>query len=229
MRRPARRRRPLRVAAMPGKQDVSLPNRHHVVVGASGSGKSSWLRSLPELAKARRFIAWDPDQDHKCHHCTSRAEFARTLKGAVASGKPFRVGLCIDPTPANFEFFCRCVWAIASADALVHCVVEELADVTTSGKASATWGQMIRRGRKYGLVLYAVTQRPAEIDKTTYSQCVNRWCGRLDNEIDAKRMAQLLNVPPQRVSELEPLQFLYRGPMDRQPIEGKVKIPRRRK
>ncbi len=45
-------------------------------------------------------------------------------------------------------------------------IVEELADVTTPQKAPESWGVLLRRGRKYGISTYAVTQRIQEIDKT---------------------------------------------------------------
>ncbi|MCL1072999.1 hypothetical protein [Shewanella dokdonensis] len=86
-----------------------------------------------------------------------------------------------------FEFWAACAFAWCNA-----CIVaEELADVTTAGKAPPHWGQVVRRGRARGLApIFAITQRPSESDKTTVGNATLVRCGRLNRANDRKYMAQ---------------------------------------
>lgn len=206
--------------------NAARANGHHSIIGQSGSGKSSWVRSKDCPLHEYKFqIYWDVDEDYNVHRYRSKSAFARALKAAVASGKPYKIALTLDDvTKDNYEFFCACVWQIADGSRDTAVVVEELADVTTQGKAGRYSGQLMRKGRKYGIDVFAVSQRPAEIDKTTYTQTVNRWCGYLDNEIDIKRMAGVMGVGQEYIKALNPLDYLYKKQGQREPMRAKVKI-----
>lgn len=205
--------------------NVSRVNNHHSIIGASGSGKTSFLKSKQSpLAHYQFIIFWDVDEDHECTRYRYRSTFAHGLAQAVRSGKPYRIGLTLDnPSPEHYEFFCRCVWEIADGKRNTAVVVEELADVVGMGKAGRYAGQVLRKGRKYGLDFFAVSQRPAEIDKTTYTQCVNRWCGYIDNEIDIRRMSGLMNVSAEQIKSLKQLEYFYKKNGEREPKKGKVR------
>jgi hypothetical protein len=160
------------------RPNEDLENRHILVIGQSGSGKTYWLKAHPWTKGAyKRVIIWDPYESHKAHYAKSLPQFGRMLSGALKSKKGFRVGLSIHPDPAAFEQFCRMVWAAADGSKETYVIVEELGDVSKPGKAGQNWGQLIRVGRKYGLILMPVTQRPQEIDKTLFTQVSRVWCG----------------------------------------------------
>ena len=99
---------------------------------------------------------------------------------------------------------------IAHASRPVTAIIEEIADVTRQGKASPPWGTLSRRGRKYGVQFYAVTQRPAEIDKTAYGQCSRVWSGRMFGEGDQKRAAALTGVRIDAIKALRVPWYFYR-------------------
>lgn len=186
--------------------DPSLPNHHHVVVGQSGSGKSTWVKR--KTKKARRLIVWDPHYEYSVTRYRSMAAFV----AAVRQAGPLQVGLSVDPTPRNFERFCAAVELVISADRKTTVVVEELADVTTPAKAAPAWGRLARGARKFGGTIYAITQRPQEADKTIYTQAAFLWVGFLERPQDQKAMAERLAVSVDDVRAIQPGSYLYKAP-----------------
>lgn len=163
---------------MPINPNENHKNRHTLAIGISGSGKTYFLQNHPWLKKSGvRLIIWDPYETHKVSYAKTFKQFGRNLAGAISSGRGFKIGLSVNPTLANFEQFCRMVWTAADGNKETFVIVEELADVAKSGKASPFWGQMVRIGRKFGLVLMPVTQRPQEVDKTIFTQISRVWVG----------------------------------------------------
>lgn len=194
---------------MPGRMDSSLPNRHRLMMGTSGSGKSSRIRELMRTEKPRHLIAWDPDEDYEIRHrYRSVAAFIRALKSAIASGRPFQIALTVPPTVERFEQYCRAAWAVADCRRTLTVLCEELADVSPSaGKATPAFGELVRKGRKYGVEVWAVTQSPAEISKTIYRNVGIKWAGMQEDEASVKRISQVLRVPVAEVEGLQPLEY----------------------
>lgn len=211
---------------MPGKNDVSLPNNNHLIIGTSGSGKSTWLKGQIKQIKPARLLVWDPDEEYQVKRFYKISDLVRFYK--TSGNTKYKIGLTVDATPANFELFCKVAFAIVSSDKPVMMIIEELADVTTISKAPHWWGQLCRRGRKYGAVLFAVTQRPAECDKTIYSQAPFKWVGYLENNADRKRAADQMGVSIDMVSGLNEFDYLYKKRGAREPETGKVKKMRTR-
>ena len=195
------------------KRDPSLQNKHHLIIGTSGSGKSSWLRQRAEIKNARRVLAWDPDEDHKLTHYHSVAQFIQAVKRA--GGGPIRAGLTVDPTPDNFERYCAVLFAVASSTRPTVAIVEEISAVTSPGRAPRSWGIVVRQGRKYGIQLYAVTQRPAECDKTVLNNTPYKWVGAVEPE-DRQRVARILGVDVEKIAGLKHttsgIEYLYKAP-----------------
>lgn len=183
-------------------------NRHTLVIGQSGSGKTHWLSRHPWLReKGARLLVWDPYESHRVPYF-GRAAFARELGRAVASGKGFRLGLSVSPTPAAFEWFCRAAWTAADGRYSTFLLVEELADVAKPGKAAPAWGQLIRVGRKYGVVILAATQRPQEVEKTLFTQAQRKWVGYV-SEYDQPYCEQNLGLPRGALAEIAPETYQY--------------------
>ncbi|WP_299592715.1 type IV secretory system conjugative DNA transfer family protein [uncultured Microbulbifer sp.] len=184
-------------------QNPAYQARHMFLCGTTGSGKSSFLRRLDLLEQFKRVLIWDPDRDHQAVHCTSQAQFKSTVMRSIASGKPFRVAYeATNATPEEFEFFCGIVWAALDGKEPTAIIIEELADVTDSGKGRGYWGQLTRKSRKYGGVIFAISQRPQEIDKSILNMAAYRWCGVVETEADRKYMSGVLSVKPEDLAAM---------------------------
>lgn len=195
--------------------DASLPNRHALAAGCTGSGKTQAVkqRLLPK-GKGHRVILWDPDEDYRvapsCRF-TERAAFARAVRQALASGRGFRLAWSGRVDTGTFDWFCRVCWAALDGRHLTYIGIEELADVEpSSGKAANAWGELLRKSRKYGGILIPVTQRGAEVSKTCWNQMAEKWIGQQQGT-DIKRMAGEASVSQSDLQGLAPLQFFVKG------------------
>jgi len=187
---------------MPVNPNEKHKNQHVLAMGKSGSGKSYWMMSHPMVKSAKRVVIWDPYQTHDVKYFSNLQAFAKEIRGSVQGKKSFRIGLSVNPNKENFEYFCRCVWALADGNFGTVVLVEELADVSRSGGASGTWGNIIRVGRKYGLIIMAATQRPQDIDKTLFTQVAKMWCGYISN-YDQPYVERNMGVEPGVISKIK--------------------------
>ncbi len=187
--------------------------RNILVAGSTGSGKSAW--TMQQCGQAPRLLVWDAMAEWarraRLHSVTSAAELgalvARDLK--APRGSRFRVAYAGPVTREHFDAFCKIAWVwLRSQPGTL--VVEELADVTTPGKAPPAWGEIVRKGRHTGATVYALTQRPAESDKTIFGNAALIHAGLCGSEDDRKRIAKALDVPIEEVRALRQLQWIER-------------------
>ncbi len=104
-------------------------------------------------------------------------------------------------------------------------VAEEIASVTSPGKAPDGWGDLLRRGRKHGVSVIGVTQRPAESDKTIVGNATTIRCGALWRERDAAYMAGEMNIDSQKIRDLKPLEWLELDRPSQKITRGRLKFP----
>lgn len=123
---------------------------------------------------------------------------------------------------AHFEVFAKLAWVWMRAGSGRVLVVEELADVTAPGKAPAAWGEIVRKGRHQGGRIYALTQRPAESDKTIAGNADIIHAGRQSFPRDRKSMAEYLDVSEAEVTALASLQWIERDMRSRNLTRGRV-------
>jgi hypothetical protein len=191
-----------------------LPAASALYCAATGGGKT--YRVQRAIAKAERVVLWDPDEDYQrvgrlvVRRARSVREFHRLLRAAVASGKRYAVAYSGRDSADAFDAFAAMVWAIADGSRPVDVVLEELADVTRSGHAHGDLARLIRKGRKFGLRIHAVTQRVAEIPITIRSQVHAVHCGVQKDPRDREAMARLLDVEIERVARLRARQWIVR-------------------
>jgi hypothetical protein len=121
-----------------------------------------------------------------------------------------------------FDAFCRLAWVwVRVAPGVL--VIEELADVTSPGKAPPAWGEIVRKGLRYGPHIYALTQRPAESDKTVIGNASVIHCHRMARSMDRAYMARELDIAQDQLDALKPLDFIERDATGRI-SSGRVKI-----
>jgi hypothetical protein len=127
--------------------------------------------------------------------------------------------------PREFDAFCRLawVWIRAARGALV---IEELASVTTPGKAPPAWGDIVRAGLRYGPSLYALTQRPSESDKTVMGNATVIHSHAMARANDRRYMAAELDTDPAELAKLRPLEWVERDRRTGELRRGKVRFLR---
>lgn len=180
-----------------------------VAAGASRSGKTTWVAQ--EVAPAKRLLVWDYKGEWSVRYRCRRVTTFRELAAAIApDAGPARIAYHrVTGMSADFETFCRLAWVYIRTHG-APLVTEETSSVTSPGKAPVAWGDIIRMGLGYGSDIYAITQRPAESDKTALGNATVIHCGRMGTIDDRKTMAKYLDVPLADVERLLSFQYIER-------------------
>ena len=186
--------------------DVMRKCEHEAVFGGSGTGKSYYVKT--RVKQWNRALIWDPDDEYgdipNIRTCTKASQVIELMSAGDARIRFVPQAMDSKTLEKCFEFMSLAafIWT--------QClyVGEELADVTTPSKAANGWGTVLRRGRKRGVKVMGVSQRPAESDKTIFTQAKTIRCGRLDGEGDIARIAANMRVPKEMISQLGELQYL---------------------
>jgi hypothetical protein len=201
------------------------------VVGSRGSGKSEWTRR--RVRRERRLLVWDAvkewSRDRIVAPCLTLRDLQQLILADILRPGEFRVGY-VGPafymTPKGvkvsyFPTFCAMAWPWMQRKPGTL-VVEELADVTHPGKAPPFWGEIVREGRHSGSNVYAITQRPAESDKTIEGNADIIHCGRLSRPGDRRHMAEALDVPVADLTALASLEYIERDMRNRKLSRGRL-------
>lgn len=188
--------------------------RNILVTGFTGSGKSAWV--MQQLRREPRLLVWDTmgdwARDEGCTPHTSLADLSEHfVKPQIGGRSHAQRGAYSGPiTAEHFEVFCRLAWVFLRSGRDRVLVVEELADVTTPGRAPPAWGEICRKARHTGGEVYAITQRPAESDKTILGNAALVHAGFMGYPNDRKYMARVLDVPLADIERLQPLDWIER-------------------
>jgi hypothetical protein len=180
------------------------------VTGSMGSGKTSWVRD--QVKGARRLLVWDGKgidwgERQRCRVIES----PRELRALLFDRKPHRISYRVPVSRENFNVFCGLAWQWGQFMPGVI-IVDEIADVTSTGKAPLEWGQIARKVRAYGTDVYVTTQRPQECDKTAQGNAGLFHCGRMSDADDQAYVAKRLlgGADVKLVRALLPLQWVER-------------------
>lgn len=177
------------------------------VVGASGTGKSTWIRKKFLKPMPGRVMVWSHKPDY-----VDLAPQVSDLGAAIASmnAKKFKVNF--QPSwdakvrAAQFDLFCRAARVAGN----LTLIIEELHMVTSPSHAPGPWQQVSCMGRAYGLRVIGTSQRPAHMDKDFLSNSTAVVCFRV-NDVNAQRtMAQALGVPLDQVKALPNYKYFHR-------------------
>lgn len=189
------------------------PNRHTLIIGCSGSGKSQFLvggKLVPE-GQGVRLIMWDDVGRLKGNYYRTRAGFLKALRAALVKGGGFRIGYGGPQTPEEFEWWCSVCWAILDGKKTTYMVAEELAAVSpNAGRAPPMAGMLLNQSRKYGGIFIGTTQRPEEVSKTYFTQAGIKVIGQQNSPAMVRKAATWAGVTEQQIRDLQPLSF-YRN------------------
>jgi DNA helicase HerA-like ATPase len=203
--------------------DVTRAARIVVAVGASGSGKSSFAKGELARTRPRRLLIVDPDDEYGAfaHRAASLRE-AVDLTAAPTFAVRVRPHHARELGTRQFAFACALAWERAPC----VFVVDELADYVTAAAGPDEWLRLVRRGRKQGVAIYALSQRPALIDKTLWSQATTIRTGWLAYRADQVAIAAALGVRPDELAGLAPLDWIERDRNGGELRRGKLAFDR---
>lgn len=179
------------------------------VLGASGSGKSTFLRRYLAQKKVTRSLVWNPMQQKTRYDGDEVTSLAALVEATRA--KRFR---CVfvpvwdfDVMRAQFDVFCE----IALERENLVLVAEELKHVTRPQWAPANWRRVTGDGRQYGLRVFGASQRPAQIDGDFMGNATVIRTGRLVKADDIDTVAKFMQVERSQVAALQPLDWLEKS------------------
>jgi len=192
----------------------------YLVIGATRSGKTYWTEQ--QLKRFKRIIVWDIKHDKREFkgfiRCTDKAELVKHC--AMNRRGPLKI--TFSGHVSDFEFFCRLVYVWAQ-DAPCAIVVDELSDVTTISKAPPAWGMIIRKVLCTGSDVFAITQRPAEIDKTTVGNATIFHVHRMSRAKDRKYIAEEMDINVNRVNALSDRDYIEKNNITQKTKDFKYK------
>lgn len=207
-----------------------------LVVGASQSGKTYWVKE--QIVSVERLLTWDIEQQYE-RGCIVVSDIPTLAKLVRKNERKLRISYqpCRKDRQKEFLEFCLIAFCFCEAG-LTHrnadktpvktcVVVEELASVTTCGKAPTEWGDLVRMGLKRNMWLYAVTQRPVEIDKTTVGNCSQIHCCGVQTPDDAERMRKYMGLTYDNIFNLvrEDKQFIHKNCINGSISVGGIRPP----
>lgn len=177
-----------------------------VISGASQSGKTTW--TVRQIKKQKRVLVYDAeDQFSQLPGFTRITSYNQLLLEVDSSSNKKLAFVPSGDIQKAFNYWAACAFYWVRYKGPAHIVAEELADVSTPGKAPANWGVLIRRGLKRGATIYAISQRWAEADKTAVGNATDFIIFRSNGE-DVDYLYRKTRIPVERLEALKPLQFI---------------------
>ena len=171
-------------------------------IGASRSGKSAFV--MNEIKGRDRVLVWDIKGEYSGFiQCRTKSQLFKAVNAPGNKGRISFIAQSLD----DFEYFCRIAAAWVQLNYVAGnktaLVFEETADVTSPGKAPKSYGILLRRFLSYGVDIFAITQRPAESDKTAVGNAsIVRVC-RLQLARDKKSASGDTGIPYSVIAALK--------------------------
>lgn len=199
------------------------------VFGATGTGKSIWTIQQLRKPKRNRLLIWSPKEAQDGHAVTFNAPAVDTVREAFAVMSPagttspfrlvFRPSINRKTAVKQFDAICAAVLKLGN----ITLVVEELHTVTQPSWAPDQWSALVLMGRAAGVEIFALSQRPASVDKDLFSNVSMIHAGRVSYEDDAKVLGRVLLVPPSDLLTLPDLHYIERTTSPNETRRGVVK------
>lgn len=194
-----------------------------ILGGASRSGKTAYARK--QAGNASPAFCFDIEDQWGRLPGWQRHTSAASWAAAVLSNRGGRLALVPGGDLASaFAYFCSIVFTFADRHGKCTVIAEELADVTTPGKAPAKWGALVRRGLKRNVTIYAISQRWAEADKTALGNASEFVIFRQSSADDVKYLAKKTRVPGPEIDGLAPLEYVKYDALTQTHTRGKLKF-----
>lgn len=183
-------------------------------IGASGSGKTTAVMHEIKRRKFKRLLVWDKKGEFAAEgfgqKVTSLNQVFAMLRTAGARGG-FQI--CYYPRgdlkskQKQFDLLCQAAFAVKN----LAFVGEELSDVTTPSHAPEGWRQLTTQGRTEGVIIFGLSQSPAQIDKDFFGNCTRVRTGRLNFDNHIKAMSNCMSCDDKEIRNLIAGQFIERN------------------
>jgi hypothetical protein len=200
---------------------MSIKNKAAIiaVLGASGSGKSTFVKQYLASAKPKRLLVWDFMREYKMGSDVTRlSDLSERLQSGAGFSLTFRPSADESTRAAQFDVFC----GLALAAKNLTLVVEELRFVTTPSRAPMRWAQVTMTGRHAGLRVIGTSQRPASIDKDFLGNATLIHTGRLVYPEDTRAVSKAMRVPESEIDALAPLDWLEKDMQSGKKAKGRI-------
>lgn len=191
-----------------------------IVSGASRCGKTTQVAR--EVRNEARLCAWDPEDQWAQMAGWTKVTTRKALLATLEKKGRMRVAYVAGgDIKKEFDYWAAAVFYAGRYVAPLTIIAEELADVTNSGKAPPAWGQIIRRGLKRGITIYAISQRWAEADKTAIGNCSEFRIFTSRGE-DVDYIARKARISADEIDLLKPFEFISFDPVNKKKLTNKV-------
>lgn len=178
-----------------------------VVGGATRCGKTAWTKS--QVDKAPRVFAWDPEGQWAALPGWVKVGSKAQLLAAIQKPGKARIAFVVGgDLKAGFDYWAKCVFFSGRLHGACVAIAEELADVTTPSKAPGNWGILLRRGLKYGISIYAISQRWSEADKTAFGNASEYVLFRQSSVDDVRYLSRKTRVHIHLLERLPQFHFI---------------------
>lgn len=194
------------------------------IMGATGCGKSHFLRACLARPARKRTLIWSPkeaiDNYAGLYPGSQVCTTASGVLGALQRAGAGPVHIVFKPTlskkkdKALFGAICK----MAKATRNITVIAEEIGTVVEPNGGPDGWYELITMGRAFGIEVFGLSQRPASIDKDFFSNMSLLHVGRMNYDDDMKACARALRVPVEQVSALTGFQWI-----ERDILTGKIK------
>lgn len=168
--------------------------------GASQSGKTYW--TMEQLKRFDRVIVWDIKNDPKEFKGFVKCQDKMKLVELCSRSKTGPLKIAYHGRKGDFDFFCKLAFQWAK-DKPCAILVDELSDVTTIAKAPEAWGDIVRKILFTGSWVFAISQRPAECDKTVIGNASVIHVHRMSRSKDRKYIAEEMDISREMVDKLK--------------------------
>lgn len=123
-------------------------------------------------------IAWDPHDQWSQLPGWKRFGSLSDLHHSMQTSGKARLAYVVgaDDIQKRFDQFCQVALQWGRVFGPCSVIAEELADVSSSGKAPGGWGALLRGALKLNMDIYAISQRWAEADKTALNNASEIVC-----------------------------------------------------
>lgn len=185
----------------------------NAIMGASGSGKTSFVMAEIKRIKPSRLMVWDKKGEFALEkHGKPLNRISDVYTELIKAGSSGAFKICYRPRgdsaqyKKQFDQFCKAAYAVKN----VFFVAEELSDVTTASHAPAGWRELTTQGRTEGIVIYGLSQSPAQIDKDFFGNCTRVRTGRLNFDSHIKAMANCMSADKEVIRNLLAGEYIER-------------------